>query len=61
MWLVSFFRISAKMCAKYKKNIGTKGSYMLFDACESRILIHSASLPRSGIAGNVGFSNFISC
>ena len=42
------------VCAKYRKNIGTKGSYMSFEACESRILMHSVPLPRFGILGAVG-------
>ena len=37
------------------KNIGTRGSYMSFDACERSNLMHSVPLPRFGIAGAVGF------
>ena len=43
----------ADVCAKYGKNFGTKGSYMSFEAYESRNLIHSVPLPRFGIAGAV--------
>ena len=44
------------MCApKTGKNIGTRGSNMSFEACESRSLIHSVPLPRVGIAGAVAF------
>ena len=44
------------MCApRIGKNIGTRGSYMSFEACESRILMHSVPLPRLGIAGAVCF------
>ena len=32
---------TADVCAKDRENIGTKGSCMSFEACESRILIHS--------------------
>ena len=40
------------MCApSIGKNIGTKGSYMSFEACESRILIHSVPFPSLGISG----------
>ena len=40
------------MCAPSTgKNIGTSGSCMSFDACESRSLIHSVPRPSVGIAG----------
>ena len=41
------------MCARIRKNIKTKGSYMSFDACESRILMHSVPLLSVGILGAV--------
>jgi len=37
------------------KNIGTRGSYMSFEAYESRILMHSVPLPRFGTLGAEGF------
>ena len=43
------------VCAMREKNIRTQGSYMSFEACESRSLIHSVPLPRVGIAGAVAF------
>ena len=44
------------MCApSMGKNIGTRGSCMLSEACESRCLIHSVPLPSFGIAGGMGF------
>ena len=37
------------------KSIGIRGSYMSFETCESRILMHSVPLPRYGILGAEGF------
>jgi hypothetical protein len=37
------------------KKIGTKGSRMPFEVCESSNFIHSVPLPRYGIAGAVAF------
>ena len=37
------------------KSIGTRGSCMSFEACESSNLMHSVPLPSVGIAGVVGF------
>jgi len=39
------------VCARIRKNNKTKGSYMSFDACESRILMHSVPLLSVGILG----------
>ena len=40
------------MCApRIGKSIGTRGSRMSFDTCESRILMHSVPFPRLGILG----------
>ena len=40
---------------KYGKNIGTRGSCMFPDTCESRILMHSVPRPSAGILGAEGF------
>ena len=48
------FRV-ANVCAKDREKHRNKGLCMSFDACESRILIHSVPLTSLGIEGVVGF------
>ena len=49
-----YWNFAPLMCAPNEgKNIATRGSCMSFDACESRILIHSVPFSRFGIAGAV--------